>query len=302
MYHDEILDRRDADSPVESVILDLEDPHRARAIATSVARRPGQITVRLDRVPARLHPDHREILWEIALRARLVTVPTRCALARVLASGVVHPASVGVVPLATRADALMVGHEPLPGPGPLVMTPATCRDDENLDEVLGAVAALARQGIAMRYVAVPDPATSTGPSCERAEHRFRTAVAAHGLTDRARWSRHDPLAVMSAAQVVVLPWSDDDLVASQSLVDALHLGVPVLAAAFPHAVEAAATGAVHLVRTRSGPSLERGLYRLVTRPMLRTAMRHAARVHRLGPNTGPSRADIIALDPSPAAV
>jgi glycosyltransferase involved in cell wall biosynthesis len=93
-----------------------------------------------------------------------------------------------------------------------------------------------------------------------------------------RWScEGDPLGAMANAQVVVLPWQSDDLIASQALVDAVSLGVPVVAAAFPHAVELAPTGAVTLWRADSRQSLERSLQRVLTRPLLRTTMRHAAR-------------------------
>lgn len=302
MYHDEIFDHRSADPPSDDLILDLDDPVQSTTVAEAVARRPARITVRLERIPARLDPTHRELLWQVALRAHLLTVPTRCALARVLASGVVHPASIAVVPLTSRAHAHPSSHDPFEGPGPLVMTPATCHPGESFDEVLDAVAGLADHGVAVRYVAVPDLTGATPGNDERAELRFLAAVDDRGICDRARWCRDDPVAVMSAAQVVVLPWSDDDLVASQALVDALNLAVPVLATAFPHAVEAAATGAVHLVRPRSKASLERGLHRLVTRPLLRTAMRHAARAHRVVPADPPTRSRLAPAQASTSAV
>lgn len=244
-------------------------------VVEAVCERPDDIVVNITTVPNRFDPRQQERLWQIALRARILTVPTRCALARILASGVVHPASVAVVPLASRVEQPVVPEDPVTGPGPLAMTPARCRSDEGLENVLDALGTLNTNGVRLRYVVVAD-SDSTRDSAA-AQRRFESAVRRRHLGNHVHWVNGDVLAAMAAAQIVVLPWDDDDLVASQSLVDALTIGVPVIATAFPHAVEAAATGAIHLVRPGSGSSLERGLHRLATRPLLRTAMRHAAR-------------------------
>lgn len=253
-----------------------------------VRRQPGVLTVWLTDLPVRFDPQREAVLWEVALRARTLVVPSRCALARVLASGVVHPGSVVVVPLPTRLEP---SRTPVVTPGggaPRVVTPTALYPWERIDLVLDALAGLKRRSLDVRYQVVVDPsshrstcAPGTSLSSVDAMGRWefwQQRAERLGLADRVEWLLDaDPLGAMATAQVVVLPWECDDLVASQALVDAISLSVPVVAASFPHAVELAPTGAVTLWRADSRQALERALQRVLTRPLLRTAMRHAAR-------------------------
>lgn len=253
-----------------------------------VRAHPGTVAVWLDDLPTRFTPEQEAVLWEVALRARTLVVPTRCALARVLASGVVHPSSVVVVPLPTR----LTQADPSPiaawGGAPLVVTPTCLHEAERVDMVLDALAALRRRSLEFRYHVVVDASSHRVRGLDSSPSMWTRALErwelwqrrAHrlGLDGAVQWSLEaDAVATMTTAQAVVLPWAADDLVASQALVDAVSLGVPVVASAFPHAVELAPTGAVTLWRPDSTEALERALHRVLTRPLLRTAMRHAAR-------------------------
>lgn len=273
--------------PLQTIWMSFDDADSMAATVRMVQRHQGQVAVWLTDVPTPLTPDQEAVLWEVALRARSVVVPSRCALARVLGSGVVHPASVVVVPLPTRLDGSDLNPDAVATGGPLVVTPTALHRSERVDLVLDAVAGLRQQGLRVQYRVVGDPGAHrhgrhTDPwqadeALERWE-RWQQRASRLGLDQQVHWSLDgDPLAAMASAQVVALPWETDDLVASQGLIDAVSLGVPVVASSFPHAVELAPTGALTLYRSGSRQALERALHRVITRPLLRTAMRHAAR-------------------------
>ncbi len=296
--------------PVETAWMSFDDVSSLTDTLSQVRHQAGRVAVWLTDVPTRFTPDQETVLWEVALRARTLVVPSRCALARVLASGVVHPASVVVVPMPTRLAASGVTPAPVSGAGPVLVTPTSLHQAERIDSVLEAIAGLRRRGVAVRYHVVGDPGAhrhrnghdgwGAGEALDRWD-RWQQRATRLGLNDRVVWSLEgDPLGAMASAQVVVLPWETDDLVASQGLIDAVSLGVPVVASSFPHAVELAPTGAVAVWRTGSRDGLERALHRVLTRPLLRTAMRHAARqvarAHR--PEAVDERLHVLTLAPT----
>ncbi|MEY8015579.1 glycosyltransferase [Mycobacterium servetii] len=88
-------------------------------------------------------------------------------------------------------------------------------------------------------------------------------------------------ALVQAAAVVVLPYDSTDQVTSSALVDAVASGRPVVATAFPHAVELLATGAGIVVAHDDPDALAGALRRVLTEPRLAGAM--AAESRRLAP-------------------
>jgi polysaccharide biosynthesis protein PslF len=87
--------------------------------------------------------------------------------------------------------------------------------------------------------------------------------------------------LISAASVVVLPYDSPDQVTSGVLVDAVAAGRPVVATAFPHAVELLASGAGIVVPRRDPAALAVALRRVLTEPGLADGMAREAR--RLAP-------------------
>lgn len=83
------------------------------------------------------------------------------------------------------------------------------------------------------------------------------------------------------ATVVVLPYDSRDQVTSGVLVDALAAGRPVVATAFPHAVELLASGAGLVVPHGDAAALSTALRRVLTEPDLARSMEREAA--RLGP-------------------
>jgi glycosyltransferase involved in cell wall biosynthesis len=81
------------------------------------------------------------------------------------------------------------------------------------------------------------------------------------------------------AAVVVLPYDSRDQVTSGVLVDALAAGRPVVATAFPHAVEVLSSGAGIVVPHGDAPAMASALRRILTDPDLARAMAdEAARI------------------------
>ena len=87
--------------------------------------------------------------------------------------------------------------------------------------------------------------------------------------------------LLQAAAVVVLPYDSPDQVTSGVLVDAVAAGRPVIATAFPHAVELLDSGAGLVVPRQDPVALAAALRRVLTEPELADSM--AAEARRLAP-------------------
>jgi glycosyltransferase involved in cell wall biosynthesis len=88
-------------------------------------------------------------------------------------------------------------------------------------------------------------------------------------------------ALIQSASVVVLPYDSTDQVTSGVLVDAVATGRPVVATAFPHAVELLGSGAGIVVEHGDPDALASALRRVLTQPQLAGAM--AAEARRIAP-------------------
>ncbi len=91
-------------------------------------------------------------------------------------------------------------------------------------------------------------------------------------------------ALIQSSKVVVLPYDSKDQVTSGVLVDAIAAGRPVVATAFPHAVELLSSGAGLVVDHDDPDALALALRRVLTRPELAAKM--AAEASRLAPGLG----------------
>ncbi len=90
--------------------------------------------------------------------------------------------------------------------------------------------------------------------------------------------------LIQSSKVVVLPYDSKDQVTSGVLVDAIAAGRPVVATAFPHAVELLASGAGLVVDHDDPDAMAFALKRVLTRPELAASM--AAEASRLAPSLG----------------
>ena len=84
-------------------------------------------------------------------------------------------------------------------------------------------------------------------------------------------------ALIQQASVVVLPYDSTEQVTSGVLVDAIANGRPVVATAFPHAVELLSSGAGIIVGHDDAAGLATTLHQIITQPRLAGSMAAEAR-------------------------
>jgi polysaccharide biosynthesis protein PslF len=115
--------------------------------------------------------------------------------------------------------------------------------------------------------------------------RARTNGVASSVTfDPAYRDLASLTALIQDASVVVLPYDSRDQVTSGVLVDAIAAGRPVIATAFPHAVELLSSGAGMVVRHGDATALGAALRLFLTEPGRAAAM--AREAARLAPGFG----------------
>ena len=114
---------------------------------------------------------------------------------------------------------------------------------------------------------------------EQARHR---GVADSVSFDDRYWGVSKLPALIQSASVVVLPYDSTDQVTSGVLVDAIACGRPVVATAFPHAIELLGTGAGMVVGHDDPDAMASALRQVLTQPRLAGSMAGEAR--RLAPD------------------
>jgi polysaccharide biosynthesis protein PslF len=115
----------------------------------------------------------------------------------------------------------------------------------------------------------------------RTEQALRGGVADSVTFDARYWNASNLPALIQSAAVVVLPYDSTDQVTSGVLVDAIACGRPIVATAFPHAVELLGTGAGIVVSHDDPDAMASALRRVLTQPRLAGSM--AAEARRLAP-------------------
>ncbi len=115
----------------------------------------------------------------------------------------------------------------------------------------------------------------------RKDQARRGGVADSVSFDARYWTVSKLPALIQSAAVVVLPYDSTEQVTSGVLVDAIACGRPVVATAFPHAVELLGTGAGIVVSHDDPDAMASALRRVLTQPRLAGSM--AAEARRLAP-------------------
>ncbi len=115
----------------------------------------------------------------------------------------------------------------------------------------------------------------------RTEQARRSGVADSVTFDPGYYDGRMLPALIQQSSVVVLPYDSTEQVTSGVLVDAIANGRPVVATAFPHAVELLSSGAGIVVDHDDPAALASALRQIVTQPRLAGSM--AAEARRLAP-------------------
>jgi glycosyltransferase involved in cell wall biosynthesis len=229
----------------------------------------------------------RQILEEVARAASVVVVMTETAKVRLIEGYLVDETKVELIPHGAPATWGAVAARPSRGTAN-VLTWGLLGPGKGIEWAITAVAALQELQPQPRYVIAgethPLVLEHFGESYrEMLQDRARALGVGHAVSFDNRYL--DPLTLghlVESADVVVLPYDSTDQVTSGVLIEAVTARRPVVASAFPHAVELLSSGAGTVVPHRDPAAIAAAVRRILTEPDLAASMVDAA--GRLAPD------------------
>ena len=230
-------------------------------------------------------PHQRSVLEAVAAMAAQVVVMSEAARQRLCLGFDVDRRKV-----TTIAHGAAVPRQLVPPPRsdrPTLLTWGLLGPGKGIERVIDAMGSLHKLPLRPRYLIAgrthPKVLAAGGEAYRdaRAEQARLAGVADSVAFDPSYRDVSSLTALVQSSAVVVLPYDSTDQVTSGVLVDAIASGRPVVATAFPHAVELLASGAGIVVGHDDPDALASALHRLLTEPHLATAM--AAEAARLAP-------------------
>lgn len=225
--------------------------------------------VTLHTVPLQPTSHQKKVLEAVVNESSASVTMTSIARQRLLSVYDVQPSRVVTIPHGATIPAPVA---PTTEPTPLVLTWGLLGPGKGIEWVIDALALLKHDVPPVRYVVAgqthPKVREQFGESYRR---MLQDRVAENGLED---WVTFDSqyrslgslLRLVAQATCVVLPYESVDQITSGVLVDAIAAGRPVVATAFPHAVELLSGGAGILVPPRNPDALSKALRRVITDP------------------------------------
>ena len=229
-------------------------------------------------------PHQRSVLEELAAQADHVVVMSEAASQRLCHVFDVDHRKVTTIPHGATVPTIAAAKRPS---RPTVLTWGLMGPGKGIERVIEAMSSLNGLPGRPRYLV----AGRTHPKVFAADgEAYRDArieqARRRGVTDSVSFDagyRDVSMltALVQSCSVVVLPYDSTDQVTSGVLVDAIACGRPVVATAFPHAVELLATGAGVVVGHDDPDALAAALRRILTQPCLAGSM--AAEARRLAP-------------------
>jgi glycosyltransferase involved in cell wall biosynthesis len=240
-------------------------------------------------------PHQRAVLVEVAAVADHVVVMSEAARARLCATFDVDPTRVvtiahGAAIPAVRAAARSTTARSTAADRPTMLTWGLIGPGKGIERMLDAMPALHRLPTRPRYLVAgrthPKVLAAHGESYRdaRLEQARRLGVSDSVRFDDDYRDMASLNALIASSAVVVLPYDSTEQVTSGVLVDAIAAGKPVVATAFPHAVELLSSGAGIVVDHNDPDAMAGALRRVLLEPRL--AARMAAEAARLAPALG----------------
>jgi glycosyltransferase involved in cell wall biosynthesis len=231
--------------------------------------------------------DHQKrVLEEVASAASVVVVMAQTARRRLCRGFDVDPSKVTAIPHgAASPDG---DYRPDRSARPMLLSWGLLGPGKGIEWAIDAVASLQDLSPQPRYVVAgrthPKVVSSQGETYRDMllARAWSQGVAASVTFDSDYRDVRSLTHLIQDASVVVLPYDSRDQVTSGVLVDALAAGRPVVATAFPHAVELLASGAGLVVPHGDAAALSAALRRVLTEPGFATSMEREAA--RLGPS------------------
>jgi polysaccharide biosynthesis protein PslF len=225
-------------------------------------------------------PHQRSVLESVVALAGQVIVMSEVARQRLCAGFAVDPDKVTIIPHGAALPRTNGAQQP---DRPTILTWGLLGPGKGIERVIDAMALLKNLPNPPRYVI----AGRTHPKVLAAQgETYREALLAQAkslgvadsvLFDAVYRTPEELTTLIQTATLVVLPYDSKDQVTSGVLVDSLASGRPIVATAFPHAVELLGSGAGTVVAHDDPDALVAALRRLLTDPHVAESMAAEAR-------------------------
>jgi glycosyltransferase involved in cell wall biosynthesis len=230
-------------------------------------------------------PHQRSVLVDVIAAADQIVVMSESARARLCATFDVDVEKVTTIP---HGAAVPSGAAPGSAARPTLLTWGLLGPGKGIERVIDALPSLGDLWPRPAYLVAgqthPKVLAADGEHYrhERVAQAARNGVAGSVSFDAEYRDVVSLTSLVRSAAVVVLPYDSTDQVTSGVLVDAIAAGRPVVATAFPHAVELLASGAGIVVEHDEPDAMADALRRVLTDTALATRM--ADEAARLAPD------------------
>jgi glycosyltransferase involved in cell wall biosynthesis len=223
----------------------------------------------LHTVLSRPTPRQKSVLEAVVGAAGAVVTMTGTAHDRLVVGYDVDPAKISAIPHGA-AD-----HSTRPavrGPRPHLLTWGLLGPGKGIEWAIGALPHLSRLNPVYTVAGRTHPKVLErhGEAYRTGLHRLAAELGvAHAIDYRSQYLDDDALgALIRSADVVVLPYDSVEQVTSGVLIEAVAAGVPVVATAFPHAVELLTDGPGLLVPHRNPKAIATAVRKVLAKPAL----------------------------------
>jgi glycosyltransferase involved in cell wall biosynthesis len=243
---------------------------------------PIPVAATLHTVPGAPTPRQKEILQALARHARSLVVMSLQARARLLRYYLVDPGRVHVVPHGAATITGDLIDQPADD-RPVILNWGLIGPGKGLEWAIRAMPLLRHlrplPRLVIRGITHPNVRRREGETYRKMLGALVSELGVEDLVDieSGYVSPGHLLELLRDAQYVLLPYDSTDQVTSGVLVEAVGAGIPVIATAFPHAVELLSGGAGTVVPHRDPEAIAMAIERYICSPATSRAAREESR-------------------------